>query len=413
MNTKLSAKVGIDLVKGWIKKEVTLAAVEKKIKDFYWSMDHNEFAFTKCPHLSYRIEVGVTDAGGKPVSGITIQGTGQKEAPVTDKDGQAVCYLPNGKYDLWAVNGEQSASKSVTVKGNGKKVSLSLKGESTGSGSTGDIVVSGSCGDHLTYKVTVNGRNAYGNTYTLKIDGYGDMWDFENSKTAANGSTRPWDNYFHRVTKIVLSPDMTSIGNCSFSDLSESVGKIIIPSGVTRIGDWAFLGCIGTGGITIPGSVVRIGTGAFIYSNINGNLRIQEGVKEIGEGAFVEGSFYGDLIIPSSVTAIGISAFRDWGLGENIYFLGNWPAIINSDNIEDASVFEAVSANAYYPAGNSTWTQGSLKDFGNYLRWSAYIIIREKWFLTHQRNLLRIVRGQKTKESLKTNRWMVRISILI
>jgi hypothetical protein len=43
----------------------------------------------------------------------------------------------------------------------------------------------------------------------------------------------------------------------------DDVKEVVIPSGVTAIGDWAFCECESLTSITIPDSVTRIGIGAF------------------------------------------------------------------------------------------------------------------------------------------------------
>ena len=65
------------------------------------------------------------------------------------------------------------------------------------------------------------------------------------------------------------------------------VTDLIIPTGVTGIGDYAFYGCDSLTSVTIP-----------------------EGVTSIGGGSFEECTFLNSVIIPDSVTSIGDYAFR-------------------------------------------------------------------------------------------------------
>lgn len=69
---------------------------KKKVKDFYYSIDFNEFGFTTCPHLSYQMEFVVVDSAGKVVGDATVK-IG-KESYKTDEKGIASVYLAVGNY---------------------------------------------------------------------------------------------------------------------------------------------------------------------------------------------------------------------------------------------------------------------------------------------------------------------------
>ena len=64
--------------------------------------------------------------------------------------------------------------------------------------------------------------------------------------------------------------------------------SLIIPSSVTSIGDFAFLGCSGLTSLTIPFGVTSIGYGAFDRCSGLTSLTIPSSVTSIGDGAFVE-----------------------------------------------------------------------------------------------------------------------------
>ena len=82
-----------------------------------------------------------------------------------------------------------------------------------------------------------------------------------------------------------------------------------IPSGITKIGDYAFQDCNNLTSITIPYGVTTIGEGAFSRCSNLRSITIPNSVTTIEEGAF----FYCGLTsitIPSSVTKIGPCAFE-------------------------------------------------------------------------------------------------------
>ena len=143
------------------------------------------------------------------------------------------------------------------------------------------------------------------------------------------------------LTSIEIPEGVTSIGSEAFSDCSGLTGIVVeagntvydsrdncnaiieketntliqgcnntkIPSGVTKIGSFAFDGCSGLTDIEIPPSVTSIGEAAF--SDCSGLTRIEipVGVTEIGSFAFDDCSGLTSIKIPSSVTSIGNSAF--------------------------------------------------------------------------------------------------------
>ncbi len=78
--------------------------------DFYYSFDYNQFGFTTCPHITYKVTVAVRDKSKKPVSGATVNGT-----ETTDSNGIAILYLPNGNHSITASYSGQAESTVLTV----------------------------------------------------------------------------------------------------------------------------------------------------------------------------------------------------------------------------------------------------------------------------------------------------------
>ena len=90
---------------------------------------------------------------------------------------------------------------------------------------------------------------------------------------------------------------------------NELVTDLVIPEGITSIGNYAFAWCSSLESITIPNSVTSIGGSAFYYCSSLESVTISKGVTSIEEAAFYNCSSLKSVTIPNSVTSIGSSAF--------------------------------------------------------------------------------------------------------
>ena len=92
------------------------------------------------------------------------------------------------------------------------------------------ITNSGVCGNNLTWELDDKG--------TLTIRGTGEMYDYA-------AGTAPW------------------------MAQRDSIAKVVVKSGVTRIGSYAFAGCAGLTDVALPDSVTSIGAYAFSGTNVD------------------------------------------------------------------------------------------------------------------------------------------------
>ena len=133
-----------------------------------------------------------------------------------------------------------------------------------------DYVVTGDCGEHVTYTWNKG-------TGAVTISGSGPMWDYDD-----------WNN---------PSP---------FNE-SWNVRAIVIESGVTSVGEYAFSFCIYLQDVSFPYGLETIGKGAFLSTGLK-NASLPRTVTRIGELAF----HCADLVsvtLPKGLTAIQNSAF--------------------------------------------------------------------------------------------------------
>lgn len=110
------------------------------------------------------------------------------------------------------------------------------------------------------------------------------------------------------VNKLVIPEGVTSIGERAFSGCT-SLTSVSIPTGVTSIGDAAFYGCAKLASVSIPTSVTNINNSTFYGCAKLTSVTIPEGVTSIGSRAFYRCSELSSISIPASLTNIESEAF--------------------------------------------------------------------------------------------------------
>ncbi len=111
------------------------------------------------------------------------------------------------------------------------------------------------------------------------------------------------------VEELVIPNGITEIGDYAFWGC-EGLTKVIIPNSVTSIGRGAFNDCSGLTSVTIPNSVTSIGDWAFAFCSGLTSVTISNSVTSIGDNAFNRCLGLSSINIPNSVTSIGDSAFN-------------------------------------------------------------------------------------------------------
>lgn len=235
-------------------------------------------------------------------------------------------------------------------------------------------------------------------TKTLTISGAGNMSNYYSSGTA--GGRAPWVNskIKDEIETVVISEGAESIGEYAFFECTglknvtipstvktinegafykctgltspepekpndEITDSIIIPYGVTSIGDEVFAHCTGLKKVTIPGSVKSIGERAFSDCHISTEesedgterglekVAIENGTETIGKEAFNGCKKLNDIILPDSVTSIGENAFQYTGLYYE-WFDGNEDVLYINNHL--ISVYQGTAIECNIKSGTKT-----------------------------------------------------------
>lgn len=176
-------------------------------------------------------------------------------------------------------------------------------------------VDSGSCGTFTNWTLDSDG--------TLTISGTGSI---------ADEAVQPWRKYSSEIRKVVVNSGVTRLGYGSFFECRNlidvrlpntltiigkyafhnctSLPSISIPNSVTNIEEYAFYWCSALTTLAIPSGVISLGNGAFYGCGALVSVTLPSTVVSIGEGTFSRCSKLRTITIPNSVTSIGASAFE-------------------------------------------------------------------------------------------------------
>lgn len=121
--------------------------------------------------------------------------------------------------------------------------------------------------------------------------------DYFDTLTAYNGSAKA----------IILPDGISAIGEDAFLS-NDDITSVVIPEGVETIEDGAFWMCGNLKNVILPSTIRKIGDNAF-NSTILTSIVIPDGCEELGADCFTSCKKLKDIYVPGSVYSIGDDAF--------------------------------------------------------------------------------------------------------
>ena len=227
-----------------------------------------------------------------------------------------------------------------------------------------NVVTSGNCGttgheSDVTWTLTSDD--------VMTISGTGAMANYSSFKPKA-----PWDGYKASITSVVIESGVTRIGEFAFNQCT-SLASVTIPTGVTNIGNSAFSGCTALETIILPAGVMTLGNNVFqnciklssvtlpdLMTSIGQNafygcialetITLPAGLTTINNQTFFNCSSLASITLPASLTTIGTSVFSGCTALANFIVDAN----SNSFATEDGVLFNKDKTKLVrYPQGKS------------------------------------------------------------
>ena len=350
----ISAKLGInckvDLFED-TKINITPLSITHKLMDFYWSVGHEEFGLNTCPYIYYPAEIKVQNEKKQPLKNVVLTVTEKETGKIvklhtkiktedyvlTDKNGEAKFYLPNGSYIVHAEKDNETNTSSMTIlnkNGGAKLVLKNLLPELTPTEtpeptpteipeptsmpmvtptptvspvpSDQDVDSSGT-DQNISWKLMKDG--------TFYINGTGDMPDYyaEISGSTIKNDTTPWSAWGgkNKIKHVIIGEGITRIGNNTFSGCT-SLHEIEYPASLKVIGARAFYSCTGLGmysKFNFPENLEKIEKGAFCWCDASSELVFPESLKVIESDSFTQWGNLSKVVLPDGLKEIEARTF--------------------------------------------------------------------------------------------------------
>lgn len=109
---------------------------------------------------------------------------------------------------------------------------------------------------------------------------------------------------------VVIPEGVTAIGDNAFDNIT-SITSVYIPRSVTQIGEWAFYHCTGLTSVEFPSSITKIGSFAFADCTEIRDIALPDGVITLGDGAFAGCNKLETVSLPGTITSMNNTVFSE------------------------------------------------------------------------------------------------------
>lgn len=186
----------------------------------------------------------------------------------------------------------------------------------------------------------------------LTISGNGQMKDYTPAEYL------PCGRYRKNITEVIIKTGVTTIGNYAFYGCT-ALTNITISDSVTTVGNYAFYGCAGLTSIAIPNSVTSIGDSAFWNCAGLTSIAIPNSLTHIGSLAFWNCTGLTSIAIPNSVTQIDDFAFLGCENLTNVTISNNLKNMANGIFMRCTKLTDISIPNSVTNIGNNVFEECS------------------------------------------------------
>ena len=164
------------------------------------------------------------------------------------------------------------------------------------------------------------------------------------------------------LVNVTMPEYLTTIGERCFY-YCQSLESIDLPVSLIAMDNDAFGHCIKLHDIEFPMALSFVGYFAFNGCTSLGNLEFPPALTYFTGGMFYDCTGLTEIVFPMGTTYVDDDAFAGCSNVKKIVFTGDLPTILGA--------FIGIEADAWYPAGNATWTSEALLNYGGSLTWHA------------------------------------------
>lgn len=237
--------------------------------------------------------------------------------------------------------------------------------------------------------VTSIGANAF-----KECDGFGGLLSLPDSvKTVGESAFYQCEGF----TGLKLPAGLTKIETLSFAFMAGLKTEVVIPEGVTEIGEGTFE-CSYMPSVRLPSTLRKIEKQAFMYAHNLTKITLPDGLETIGDEAFDGCYFKKAIVLPASIKSIGKKAFHRYSYYSDTlgaYFLGDAPQIVGTLN---ANCSFPSDWTLYYLPGTSDWTGDTYEGY-QIAPWDG----ETRWDNPHTRRFGRDINGNQIETSWSVN----------